>query len=377
MYSDYAIYIRDREGNFRDRIVNIESLDIIESLNDPGSWTIKSTTPERCPFMAGDGIVVYKNGQYYYSGVLKKISENYDGYDEQYKWTASGASDLEYLKRRIVYVDPETGSTTEDAYYTATGPFGNVIKDLIDKNLGPLAMKVRREPIVAETPATATMEVVSVSLRFPVLLTAIVPLLEAYQCSILPEWNADTKKLTFRISRSNDLSQLLLFSTELNSVISIDYLANAPVGNYIMSAGQGELTERAFAYAENDDSMKEWGRIEYYHDVRSTTAEELQSDADTTLEKNSAENVGYSANLNTDAASLQYRVDWNLGDYVGVVVHGTTLVRRVLQVETKLTYERETVTPTIGTVDRGTLVGIFKQLEQLRSDVDHLEWTNS
>lgn len=377
MYSDYAIYIRDKEGNFRDRLVNIESLDIIESLNDPGTWTIKSTTPERCPFTAGDGIVVYKNGKYYYSGVLKKISENYDGYDAQYKWTASGASDLEFLKRRIVYVDPETGSTTENAYYTATGTLGNVIKDLIDRNLGPLAMEPRREPFVAEIPVIAPMGEVSVSLRFPILLTAIVPLLEAYQCSILPEWNADTKKLTFRIRKSNDLSQLLLFSTELNSVITIDYLANAPVGNFIMSAGQGELTERSFAYAESEDSMDEWGRIEYYHDVRSTTPEELQSDADTTLEKNAAENVGYSANLNTDASSLQYRTDWNLGDFVGVVVHGTTLVRRVLQVETKLTYERETVTPTIGTVDRGVLVGIFKQLEQLRSDVDHLEWTNS
>lgn len=377
MFSDYAIYIRDREGNFRDRLVFIESLDIIESLNDPGSWTIKSTTPERCPFMAGDGIVVYKNGQYYYSGVLKKITEQYSGYDKQYKWTVQGASDLEFLNRRVCYVDPEEGSTTEDAYYTDSGMFGLVIKNLIDRNLGPSAMKVRREPFVAETPLVFFQEEISVSLRFQILLTALVPLLNSVNTAILPEWDADQKKLTFRLRKSNDLSQMLLFSTELNSVMSVDYLASTPKGNYIISAGKGELTDRSFAYAEDADSQAEWGRIEYYHDMRSTEPEDLQTDADTTLESSAAENVGYSAELNTDASSLQYRTDWNIGDFIGIVVHNQTIIRRVLQVETKLTYEKETVVPTIGTVERGQLVGIFEKLNQLREDFDHLAWSNS
>ena len=63
MFSDYAIYIRDRSGTFRDRIMNVTSVDIIETLNESGTWTIKSTTPEPCPFRSGDGIVLYKNGK--------------------------------------------------------------------------------------------------------------------------------------------------------------------------------------------------------------------------------------------------------------------------------------------------------------------------
>ena len=377
MFSDYAIYIRSKDGKFRDRLVNVESVDIIEMLNDPGSWTIESTTPEPCPFVSGDGIVVYKNGKYYYSGLLKKIIESYDGYDHMYKWTAQGASDLEFLNRRICYVDPATGSTTVDAYYTDSGAFGLVIKHLIDRNIGPDAMIERQEPLIGETPLIPFEETISVSLRFQMLLTALVPLLNSLNCTLLPEWDADNRKLTFKIRKSNDLSQLLLFSTELNSVLSVDYLATAPRGNFIMSGGKGELTERSFAYAENTDSMAEWGRIEYFHDVRSTETDDLQTDADTTLETSSDENVGYSAELNTDAAFLQYRTDWNLGDFLGVVVHGQTLIRRVLQVETTLTYERETVIPTIGTVERGKLVNIFNQIAQLREDFDHLAWVNN
>ena len=377
MFSDYAIYIRGKDGRFRDRLVNVESVDIIEILNEPGSWTIESTTPERCPFIAGDGIVVYKNGEYYYSGIVQKISEYYDGYDHQFKWTVQGASDLEFLNRRICYVDTEAGTTDEDAYYTDSGYFGVVIKNLIDRNIGPMAMKERREPLIAETPFVPFEDTISVSLRFPILLTALVPLLDSKSCTLLPEWDADARKLTFRLRKSNDLSQLLLFSTELNSVLSIDYLASAPKGNFIMSAGQGEMTERSFAYAQDNDSIDEWGRIEYYHDMRATEAADLQTDADTTLEKSAAENVGYSAELNTDAASLQYRVDWNIGDFVGIVVHGETIIRRVLQVETRLTYEQETVIPTIGTVERGKLVSIFNQLNRLREDFDHLAWSGS
>ena len=301
----------------------------------------------------------------------------YNPYDKQYSWTVIGSSDIEYLKRRIVYVDPETGSTTEDAYYTDSGPIETVIKNLIDRNVGVSAMEERREPCLAETIVRPSQDMVSVSLRFPTVLTAIVPLLNSKNMSIEPLWDADNDKLSYQIRKSTDLSQMLLFSTELNSILSVDYLSNAPTGNFIMSAGKGELTERSFAYAQDDPSINEWGRIEYYRDVRNTEPEDLQADADTTLEQSAVENVGYSAQLSTESAYLQYRTDWNLGDFVGFVVDGTTYIRRVLQVETKLDYEKETLIPTIGTIERGNLVGIFKQLNQLRSDVDHLEWSNS
>ena len=374
MYSDYAIYIRNKDGSFRDRLIDVASVNIIETLNNIGSWTIKSKTPERCPFMVGDGIVIYKNGDYYYSGPVGRISETYDGIDDIYEWTVQGVSDLDYLNRRVCYPDPGSGDTSETAYYTDSGLLSEVIERLIQKNMGILAMTPRKESLFDSVIAENEGLPISVKLRFQTLLKAVQQQLDIQKFSINTFWNADTDKLSFILRRSNDLSQLLLFSTELNSIDSYSFLASSPVGNYVISGGQGEQTERAFAYAENQESIGQWGRIEYFHDVRSVEADDLQNDADVTLQKSAEQNVGFSASMDADGSYLRYRTDWNLGDYVGIVVHNETYIRRIMQVETNLTHEMETVTPTVGTVEKGQLGKILDDINRLRSDMDYLQW---
>lgn len=374
MYSDYAIYIRNKDGSFRDRLIEVASVNIIEVLNDIGSWTIKSTTPERCPFTIGDGIVIYKNGDYYYSGIAKEYSETYDGFNGVYEWTIKGVSDLDFLNRRVCYPDPETGETTETAYYTDTGYLSQVIERLVNKNMGDLAIRSRREPLYSSVIFGDIGSQCSVKLRFQTLLKAIQQQLDIQSFSINTLWDADANKLSFVLRKSNDMSHLLLFSTELNSIDSFSYLANAPTGNFIISGGQGEQTERAFAYAENSESIEQWGRIEYFHDVRSVEQSNIQDDADVTLSKSSSENIGFSAELNADGSYLRYRTDWNLGDYVGLVVHNETYIRRIMQVETNLTHDMETVNPTVGTVEKGQLRKILDEINRLRSDMDYLQW---
>ena len=373
MYADYAIYIRNKDGSFRDRLIDVASVNIIETLNNIGSWTIKSKTPERCPFVVGDGIVIYKNGDYYYSGPVKKISEKYNGITDVYEWTVQGVNDLDYLNRRVCYPDPSTGDTSEIAYYTDSGTLSKVIERLIVKNMGTLALVSRREPLFDSVIAENEGMPCSVKLRFQTLLKAIQQQLDIQKFSINTLWDADADKLSFVLRKSNDLSHMLLFSTELNSVDSFSFLASAPNGNYIISGGQGEQTERAFAYAEDTDSENQWGRIEYFHDVRSVEADNLQDDADVTLQKYAGQNVGFSAAMDADEAYLRYRTDWNLGDYIGIVVHDQTYIRRIMQVETNLTHEMDTVTPTVGTVENGQLGKILDDINRLRSDMDYLQ----
>lgn len=374
MYSDYAIYIRNKDGSFRDRLIDVASVNIIEVLNDIGSWTIKSRTPERCPIMIGDGLVIYKEGDYYYSGPVRKISETYNGIDDVYEWTVQGVSDLDYLNRRVCYPDPNTGQTSEIAYYMDSGLLSEVITRLVNKNMGILAMVSRREPLFSSVIAENEGLTCSVKLRFQTLLKAIRQQLDIQNFSINTLWDADADKLSYVLRRSNDLSHMLLFSTELNSVDSYSFLAASPDGNYIISGGQGEQTDRSFAYAENTESIDQWGRIEYFHDVRSVEADELQNDAEVTLRKFADQNVGFSAEMNADGSYLRYRTDWNLGDYIGIVVHNETYIRRIMQVETNLTHEMETVTPTVGTVEKGQLAKILDDINRLRSDMDYLQW---
>lgn len=374
MYADYAIYIRGKDGAFHDRLLDVVSVRIIEKLNDIGSWTIKSKTTERCPFEIGDGIVIYKDGEYYYSGPVGKISEKYDGMDGIYEWTVQGVSDLDYLNHRICYPNPETGDTSETAYYTDSGYLAQVIERLISKNMGAQAMESRKEPLFHSVIAENQGELCSVKLRFQTLLKAIQQQADIQKFSVSPLWDADADKLSFVLRKSNDLSNLILFSTELNSVDSYSFLAEAPKGNYVISGGQGELTARAFAYAEDTESEEQWGRVEYFHDVRAVEETNLQDDADVTLQKLAEQNVGFSAEMNPDGAFLRYRTDWNIGDFVGVVVHNTTYIRRIMQVETSLTHEMDTVTPTVGTVEKGQLGKILDDINRLRSDMDYLQW---
>ena len=376
MLSSYGIYIRSKNGGFRDRLTDVTSLSIVEALNDVGSWRIKSTTPGKCPFQAGDGIVVYKNGEYYYSGMMTSIEETYDGYNGLYNWTASGQNDLVYLEWRVAYPDPATLNTTIDAYYTDTDSLGMVIKNLIEKNMGSQAIDARKLSIFDEVQVLDTGDSVSVSLRFQTLLESVQKLLNDQSFVIRCVWDPDMKKLSYIVSNSLDLSSIMIFSTDLNQITEMNYKMGIPQ-NYIITGGQGELTARAFAYAQDEDSISQWGRVEFFHDMRSAESTEIQADADAYLRKSAEENVGWAGTLNADDILSRYKKDWNIGDIVGVAMDGRTIVQRVLQVVTEVSYDSETIKPTIGTIDRGSFDVIFKRLAGMRSDVNQLQWANS
>lgn len=373
MSNNYMSYIRARNGSMLALLKDVNTIDIVEKLNDPGSWNVSSTTPDPCPFVSGSGLVVIRDGEVYYTGVLKQIEETYDAHTRLYGWQAKGASDLDFLSRRICYPDPETGSTISKAHYTDSGPLGEVIKRLIDLNIGVDAITARKEALIGETVIGDYGEFVTVSLRFQNLLESIKPLLEAQNYSIRPVWSKIDEKVHFEIWGNVGRHQALLFSTELNSVMSLEYVDRCPEANFVLSGGEGELTSRSFANAVNDDSVSEWGRVEYFHDMRATSPEDLQADADLTLEEMSAETVGYNAEMATTHSVMSYKKDWNIGDTVGVAVHGRTLSARILQVETNISHETATVTPTIGTTRTGQLASIFSEIKKLRSDINQLQ----
>ena len=376
MISSYSVYIRSKDGTYRDRLLAISSMSFLETLNDVGSWTIKSTTPDQCPFTAGDGIVVYRNGTYYYSGVLTNIRETYDGFSGLYDWTASGQSDLAFLSWRVAYPDPVTLETDQVSHYEDSGNLAHVIKRLVDKNLGPDAHNTRIMEIIDPVAIGDLGTEVSVSLRFQTLLEVIARLCNEQNFTLRYFWDADRKKLRYQIYDSSDLSSLLVFSTAYNQITDTEFSLNQPK-NYIISGGQGEMTERAFAYAWNETSMFDWGRIEFFHDMRSVAPDEIQADADNCMKQNSMENVGWSASINADDTMTRYKYDWNLGDVVGVIVRGRDVIQRVLQVQTEVSYDSEIIKPTVGTINRGQFDVILDRVSRMRSDVNQLQWVMS
>ena len=376
MLGNYTIYIRDKNGYFRDRLTDITTLQIIEKVNDVGSWSIKSKTKEKCPFRAGDGIVVYKKGRYYYSGVLTSIREDYSGYDLLYEWTASGASDLMFLQWRICYPDPITLDLDTVSHYTDSGFVGSVSQRIIDLNVGISAHGERQVPFLGATIVESEGNAVSVSLRFQTVLQAVTNLMNSYQFTVRPVWNAERKMLNFYIRESKDASSKVAFSTSVNMMEKMTYKETAPNGNSILAGGKGELESRHFAKAENAESISEWGRIEYFFDRRSVDDATMLAETNAYLRESSQENIGFIPEMIGDAATEGFKIKWELGDYVAVFAQDKVAIQRILQMDTIITYNSETVKPTVGSIENGHLNSVFESLKLIRSDLNQVQQAN-
>lgn len=370
MQGDYAVFIRDKNGTLVNRINDFVSLDLLMTLNDPGSWTMSSLTRDKCPFQPGYGIVIVRNGSFLYGGVMTEMTDDFDATTGLHEWSVQGKGDLEYLNRRICYVNPGSSSPTSTAHYTASGYLSAVIRNLIRLNLGPDALSARQDPIIEDYAQTTAGPSISVSLRFQNLLNAVTAIVTGNGWNIRPNWDADTGKVFYDVFQGRDLTASIVFTEQLNNITGSEYLANVPQGNFILAGGTGELTSRQFETAQDDDSIAEWGRVEYFQDARNQN--DLSGYADEVLADKTADTLGYSCTASNDDLTPQFGTDYQLGDFVGMKVFGQFVTAEVQQCEISVADGIETIEPRFGTVAIGKLRNIFRQLRNLRADVDEL-----
>lgn len=370
MQAEYGIFIRAKDGELIGRVTDYTSLHILDTLNDVGSWNIQSRTQSPCPFEPGTGIIVVRNSEFLYGGILEKIQDTLDAKTGLYTWYVSGIGDLGYLNRRICHVSPMTGSTTVYSHYVDNGKIAKVIENLIQRNLGIEALPERVESIVTRNSDTNFGEEVTVSLRFQNLLRAIVRLCRSNGYNIRPRWNQYLSKVYYELFVGNNLTQDFVFSEQLNNIVAAEFLAKAPEANYILAGGTGEMTARQFAVAENTDSVEQWGRIEKFQDGRSQN--EIETYAVDTLNKKSENLVGYSCTASSVDNAPQYGIDYKLGDIISMKIGKTFVAAEVQQVEISVEGGTESVTPRFGTVAVGKFRELFSQISSVRDDLDEL-----
>lgn len=370
MQGKYGVFVRGSDGELIARVNDFVSLSILDTLNDLGSWTIGSTSIEKCPFEPGNGVVIVRNNKYFYSGIVTQIQDTMDARTGLYTWQVQGINDLGYLARRVCYVDPATGQTTVYDHYTDTGILSIVVERLIAKNLGQDAMSERVEPIVEANTGPEVGETVSVSLRFQNLLNAVTAVCVSNGYNIRPVWDADNLKIYYEVFASRDLSQGIIFTEQLNNIIESEYIGKSPEGNWILAGGTGEMTERQFSTAQNDDSISEWGRIEVFQDVRNQ--HDTESYVAEVLSKKSDNMTGYSCTASDADNAPQYGIDYKLGDYVGMKITDQYIIAQVQQVQIDLNNGVEHISPKFGTVAVGKFREIFLRLDDLRQDVNEL-----
>lgn len=370
MQGKHAVYIRAKDGALVNRINDFISLHILMTLNNVGSWSISSTTAEKCPFSAGDGIIDVRDGKYFYGGVVTQISDVFDATTGLYNWKVSGKNDLEYLKRRLCYVDPASGSTSGTKYYTASGDLLSVVHNLISRNIGENAMTDRRESIIRDNQQIAFSPDVTVNLRFQNLLQTVSALVTANGWNIRAQWDSEADKVYYELYEGRNLTENIVFTEQLNNILSSEYIASVPEGNFILAGGAGEGTSRTFVNASNNTSITEWGRVELFQDGRN---QEVLSDyTNEVLSEKSVNNVGYGCSVSTMDLAPQFGVDYDLGDLVGMKVHGQFVTAEVQQCEISVEGGVESIQSRFGTIAVGKFNVIYKQLRSLRRDVDEL-----
>lgn len=370
MQAVYGIFIRGKNGNLLSRVANFISLNILNTVNEVGSWSLNSTDIEKCPFTPGDGIIVIRNNKYFYSGIVTQIQDEMDAKTGLYSWNVRGINDLGYLSHRICYVDPETGSTVTKSHYTDSGILSDVVERLISKNIGSDALLERQNTIIESYDGDKKGDVVNVSLRFQNLLKAIVSLCSANGYNIRSVWDEENLKIYYEIYEARDLSHSVIFTEQLNNIINSEYIGKIPEGNFIIAGGKGEMTAREFSEAENQDSINEWGRIEYFQDARNQ--DEIEKCAIDTLSKKSDNMIGYSVTASDADNAPQYKDDYDLGDYISAKVADKYILAQVQQVEINVSNGVESVSPKFGTVAVGKFREIFIQLDNLRQDLNEL-----
>lgn len=370
----YGVFLRAKDGTLIDMYNDFVSLNILDTINNVGSWSMSGVTKKSCPFHPGMGIVVVRNNAFCYSGIVEQIQDNKDATTGLYDWQVQGVNDLGYLNRRLCYVDPITGRTDVEHHYQDTGLLSEVIERLIARNLGQDALPERREAII-ESNENAINHLaygpqVSTFLRFQNLLTAVRSYCEANIYCIRPVWDNDNMKIYYEVFQGRDLSNGIVFTEQLNNVSETERVATAPEGNFIFGGGTGEKTERSFYSAHNDDSIAEWGRIEMYLDVRNE--HNIQQHVDEAIIKESYGTSGYSVTASDADNAPQYGIDYKLGDYVSMKIDDTYVAAQVQQCQIDISEGSETVSPKFGTVALGRFKSIYSQLDRLRRDVNEL-----
>lgn len=137
-----------------------------------------------------------------------------------------------------------------------------------------------------------------------------------------------------------------------------------------------------FVYVEDAASILKWGRIEAFKDRRDVSDEQDPSDPRSPEEvltdeamrflEESKETDGFEVEI-IPIETMQYRRDWNLGDIVSVAIEGIRYVAPIEEVKIKYSNLVETITPTIGQIDRGVFEKTKVIIDNLSDRVTVLE----
>lgn len=402
----YEIYTKGTDGRRAGLVRDWTAVSLVFRWNDESKFTLSGSGREACPFKRGTGIVVFRDGEAILSGLASSIESQYEADTEVWSWSVTGIDDIGLLARRVIYPDPTTAdpSAATATAYTVTAKLETAVLGIIAKNAEEgKALNDRRIPNLTTAVSQGAGEEVTLTSSFDEVLDFILTALSDSSLGIREAWNPKTGAFEIGIAEAVDRSRNVVFSVENGTLAGWKHTQEAPEANVVIARGM-EITSTAEATATDDtttdetttdtetpktyqwavasdaESVERWGRIEKYverSDISTIKDEEAGTEETpeetlVRLQKAAAEELleaegkeSWSLTV-TPTDMTAWRSAWNLGDTVAFVADGEKLTAQIAEVKVEFSDAVETVTPTIGTIERGELGEIFDALGNLK-----------
>lgn len=393
---DYSFYKKTSDGHRGEMLTNVISLTATIRWNEVTKWTLTGAGLNSCPLGKGSEVVIYRGESAFLSGFVTEIEDSYDAATGIYDWSAECRDDLGKLSRRLIYPDPAVAEVkADDAEYTAEGPAADVLLELIRRNASNLTdLEERRIVTLKTAPQEHVGEPLTITSGYAELLEFVLKQLQDGALGIRSVWDGQTGVSEVQIYLPNDVSRTVIFSVEAGSLAGWTRKRSAPKANVILAGGV-EITDSKgkgtgvwqTVVVSDSQSVSDWGRYELYIDhsdispieekdddgkVISTEswedcAKRLRDAALNDLIENSAQD-GYELAI-VELERMAFKTHWDIGDTVSVRIADTELKAPIEEIKVEYSGGIETVTPSIGELQKGELQSVFDELGELKKQI--------
>lgn len=410
MNSEYYIRVVEYDGTFKSEIKDFQSLYILDTINDLGSWKLRSSSYEKCPIDASDYVYIFKGDMVIYFGVVTKITNEYILNEKSWHWEVTGTSFIGLLKYRTIFPSDVHTRKINNIYYpdcfqNRYRSFDNeeavtIAATLINENVtphpNPANLHEGIDIVAGCTGRQSAGHPVTTEYRFEYLLEAIIPLLNYCGSHILVRFeNSSQQKIYYELTKGRDVSDHVIFSDVFRSITSFKEVDIEPAQLRIVASlnstdARSVLSPEMWEYAAQDWFQKapaKWTphrREKFFVPDQKILAESpydftesgLTLYTDMLARQNKADSGhGYEIELNTKG-DIQYSYGYNfkdgdwtadymIGDIVCMEILGEKYFAQVMQMEISIEYGRESYKPRLGTVTKGAYRTIQSDLNSL------------
>ena len=336
MIVTYDVYKRGADGMRSELIDNYDSLSITLNWSKRSKFTIKAKNQRICPFDIGDYVVIYRNSELIFDGLVQTLSVESKGDSDTISWNVSGEDDSVVFDWRIILTDFNQNKELKDLTFDTNtydkceaktayermlhyieNCFGNgrygygigtkeerQIKGLILPFYSSVDEKLRKEWEDAWDKATEKPVAAYRLKRLSEVLNEIGKedkLYPKYTWTASPTAYSTAITKEVQINPQRDISGSVVISPQFGNIDSWSLTKKYPKFNAVWVCS-GEYTEvveseneneenkeyqkRVWVYAEDKSSIKKYGRIESSitkSDIKITDDDESTEDVDETL----------------------------------------------------------------------------------------------